>query len=322
MAQVGCAGILVKDTFCGPLQALPEPGELVALETISSRAGGCAANVAIDLRKQDVTVDLVGCLGRDAAGEALVKELRAGQVNCDQLVYTARYPTSETVILLVQGQDRRYLHAFGANSAFTVANIDRDWLAQLNVFYLGGLFAMPGIIVDELLPLLAFCREQKVVTVVDVVLPTSFQGAPEMKKLVPYIDWFLPNNTETALLTGEINPLKALYLFRHWGANGVIITLGEKGAIGVQGEECWRCNAYPWQTVDPSGAGDAFASGLIVGILNGWDFGRSLTYASALGASATRAVGTTDGVLTKLEADRVVAAQPLRVSHEALASPL
>ena len=26
MAQVGCAGILVKDTFCGPLPALPRPG--------------------------------------------------------------------------------------------------------------------------------------------------------------------------------------------------------------------------------------------------------------------------------------------------------
>jgi len=321
MAQVGCAGILVKDTFCGPLQALPNPGDLVALETISSRAGGCAANVAIDLRKQNVTVDLVGCLGRDAAGETLVKELRAAQVNCDQLVYTTKYPTSETVILLVEGQDRRYLHAFGANQALTVADIDREWLSQLDVLYVGGLFAMPGIVVDELLALLAFCREQKVATVVDVVLPTNFRGAAEMKKLLPYIDWFLPNNTETALLTGEINPLKALWLFRHWGASGVVITLGEKGAIGVQGEECWRCNAYPWQTIDPSGAGDAFASGLIVGILNGWDFGRSLMYASALGASATRAVGTTDGVLTKVEADQVVVTQPLQVSHEALASP-
>ena len=67
MAKIGCAGILVKDTFCGPLPALPRPGELVSVDAMRTKVGGCAANVAIDLRKQDLTVDLVGCLGRDAA---------------------------------------------------------------------------------------------------------------------------------------------------------------------------------------------------------------------------------------------------------------
>ncbi len=318
MARIGCAGILVKDMFCGPLQALPRPGELVAVDAIRTKAGGCAANVAIDLRKQNLTVDLVGCLGRDAAGETLVKELQAARVNCDQLAYTTEYPTSETVILLVEGEDRRYLHAFGANQAFTVSHIGRDWLAELDVFYLGGLFAMPGIVTDELLRLLAFCREQKVVTVVDVVLPTNFKRAAEMEKLLPYIDWFLPNNTEAAVLTGQTDPLEAIGVFRNWGAHGLVLTLGERGAVGVLGNECWRCHAYPWQAVDPSGAGDAFASGLIAGIVNGWDFPRSLVYASALGASATRAVGTTDGVLTNVEAEQLINEQPVTVSREHL----
>ncbi|MGA8478863.1 MAG: carbohydrate kinase family protein [Chthoniobacterales bacterium] len=318
MAQVGCAGILVKDTFCGPLKALPRPGELVAIDAIRTKAGGCAANVAIDLRKQNLTVDLVGCLGRDAAGETLVKELRAARVNCDQLVYTTEYPTSETVILLVEGEDRRYLHAFGANQLFTVSHIDRDWLGDLDVFYLGGLFAMPGVVTDELLALLEFCREHTVVTVVDVVLPTGFKRAAEMEKLLPYVDWFLPNDAEAGVLTGQIDPLDAICVFRNWGAHGLVVTLGERGAVGVFENECWRCNAYPWQTVDPSGAGDAFASGLITGIANGWDFPRSLVYASALGASATRAIGTTDGVLTNVQADELITGQPVRVSREHL----
>src|SRR6516225_4988667 len=112
MAQVGCAGILVKDTFCGPVSALPRPGELIAVDAIITRAGGCAANVAIDLRKQSVAVDLVGCIGRDPAGDAVIQQLQAAQVDCKQIIYTTEYPTSETVILLVQGEDRRYLHTF------------------------------------------------------------------------------------------------------------------------------------------------------------------------------------------------------------------
>jgi sugar/nucleoside kinase (ribokinase family) len=316
MVRIGCAGILVKDTFCGPLKALPAPGELVTIDAFKTRAGGCAANVAIDLRKQNQAVELVGCVGQDAAGAYLVNELQAAQVNCDQLVYATEYPTSETVILLVEGEDRRYLHSFGANQAFKVSDINRDWVAALHVFYLGGLCAMPGIVADELLALLAFSREQKVITVVDVVLPTDFKRAGEVERLLPYIDWFLPNDVEAAALTWKADPLEAIRVFRSWGGRDIIVTMGDRGAVAVFGNEFWRCNAYPVQTVDPSGAGDAFASGLITGIANGWAFSRSLQYASVLGASATRMVGTTDGVLTEAQAERILADQPGTVSRE------
>jgi len=319
MKRIGCGGILVKDTFCGPFPALPRPGELVAVDSIKTRAGGCAANVAIDLSKQGLSVDLVGCLGRDASGETLVNALQAASVNCDRLIYTADYPTSETIILLVEGEDRRYIHTFGANQAFSVYHIDGDWLAGLDLFYLGGLFAMPGIQLDELLTLLHFCREQNVVTVVDVVLPAGFVYAPEVQKLLPYIDWFLPNDAEAAVLTGRHDPWEAMQVLRSWGANGLIITLGERGALGVYGDECWHCGAYPGQTVDPSGAGDAFAGGLIAGIAHGWDFPRSLRYASALGASATRAIGTTDGVLSAAEAELLIDEQSVAITAEHLA---
>jgi sugar/nucleoside kinase (ribokinase family) len=321
MKRIGCGGILVKDTFCGPFPALPCPGELVAVDTIKTKAGGCAANVAIDLRKQDLSVDLVGCVGRDATGETLVKALQIAGVNCDRLVHTPSYPTSETIILLVEGEDRRYIHTFGANQEFSVYHIDGDWLAELDLFYLGGLFAMPGIQLDELLTLLQFCREHEVVTVVDVVLPRGFVYAPEVQNLLPHIDWFLPNAGEAAVLTGRSDPWEAMQVLRSWGGNGLVITLGEHGSLGVRGDECWRCGSYPWQTVDPSGAGDAFASGLITGIVNGWEFPRSLMYAGALGSSATRAIGTTDSVLTAAEAMRLIDQQPLLLSAEDLANP-
>jgi sugar/nucleoside kinase (ribokinase family) len=321
MARIGCAGILVKDTFCGPLKALPGPGELVAVDAFKTKPGGCAANVAIDLRKQNQAVELVGCIGQDAAGAYLVKELQAAQVNCDQLVYTTDYPTSETVILLVEGADRRYLHSFGANQAFKVSDINRDWIATLHLFYLGGLFAMPGIVLDDLLDLLAFSRRQKVITVVDVVLPTNFKPARELERLLPHVDWFLPNDAEAAALTGKADPLEEIRVLRSWGGRDIIVTRGDRGAVAVFGSEYWLCNAYRGQTVDPSGAGDAFASGLITGIASGWAFSRILKYASVLGASATRMVGTTDGVLTEAQAEQVIAEQPLTVSREYPAHP-
>jgi fructose-1-phosphate kinase PfkB-like protein len=73
--------------------------------------------------------------------------------------------------------------------------------------------------------------------------------------------------------------------------------------------------------IDPSGAGDAFASGLITGIAKGWAFPQSLQYASLLGASATWMIGTTDGVLTGAQAERTMAEEPVtihKVSEEHL----
>src|SRR5262245_23982218 len=136
MADVGSAGILVADMFCGPLDALPAPGELVALDSIPAEAGGCAANVAIGLSKQGISVDVVGCLGRDAASEVVLKALDNAGVSTGQITYVDEN-TSQTVILLVRGEDRRYLHVFGANKLFSMGQISRDWLRTLKVFYLG-----------------------------------------------------------------------------------------------------------------------------------------------------------------------------------------
>jgi len=315
MAEVGCAGILVADTFCGPLRELPREGQLLAIDAMPSKAGGCAANVAIGLAKQGFAVDVVGCLGRDPASQILLTSFEENGVGCEQVVYTDRYPTSKTVILLVEGQDRRYIHVFGANQALTVGHIRREWLAGLKVFYLGGLFALPGIQTDELLGLLQFCHTQGIVTVVDVVVPQQWAGRDELKPLLPFIDYFLPNDDEARQITGQAEPLDQLRALQSSGAQTVIITQGQAGALAARGREFWRAGAYPVLVVDPSGSGDAFTSGVITGLRRGWGLPQTLRYASALGASATRAIGTTDGVFTADEAEAFVAAHPLEVSR-------
>src|SRR5688572_19693234 len=183
-AQVGCAGLLVEDTFCGPLAALPPEGALSVLENMPVRAGGCAANVAIDLAKQGVSVDVVGCVGKDSAADMLKTTFERHGIGTAG-IRVEQVPTSKTVILLIEGQDRRYLHVTGANHAFTVDHISRDWLASLKVFYLGGLFGLPGIDLRKLKGLLEFCRSQNVLTVVDVIAPENLRGMTSLKPLLP-----------------------------------------------------------------------------------------------------------------------------------------
>jgi sugar/nucleoside kinase (ribokinase family) len=312
-AVVGCAGILVADTFCGPLDALPREGELLAVDGLPVTVGGCAANVAIDLARQGVRADVVGCLGRDAAAQVVISLLEASDVNCGRIVYSDTLPTSQTIVLLVKGQDRRFLHVFGANSALTVAHIDPDWLRTLRVFYLGGLYVMPGIQMDALTELLRFCRAHGVITVVDVIAPQHVRDFSGLKSILPHVDYFIPNEDEAAVITGTDDVHEQIAVLQGWGAGTLVITQGRKGLTAAAGDDRWRAQPFPVEAVDPSGGGDAFAAGLIFGILQGWALPDMLRYASVLGASATLAVGTTTSVFTAEEARHFLSQHPFRI---------
>lgn len=316
MREVGCAGLLVEDTFCGPVTALPPEGALAVLDSMPVQAGGCAANVAIDLAKQGISVDVVGCVGQDAAANVITRIFKVQGVGTSRVICVSGYETSKTVILLVEGQDRRYLHYAGANCAFSIDHISRDWVSQLKVFYLGGLFALPGIDFVQLAALLKYCKECEVTTVVDVVTPQSLHGMSQLESLLPFIDVFVPNDDEAKAFTGLADPHEQLKIFRDTGANTVIITCGEQGSVASRGGKMWSCGTYYMKGVDPSGSGDAFTSGVIRSTLMGWDLPQTLRYASAVGASATRTVGTTQSVFSAAEAEAFIAANRIAVTDE------
>ncbi|MFV1963967.1 MAG: carbohydrate kinase family protein [Pirellulaceae bacterium] len=314
MAEVGCAGILVADTFCGPMRALPGEGQLVATGPFRRCVGGCAANVAIGLAKQGVGVEVIGCIGRDPAAKTVVAGLTEQGVGCDRIVQVGDQSTSETVILIVEGEDRRYVHVFGANAAFTAAHVEPDWAAALKVFYLGGLFAMSGIDPEALAGLLEHCRRHGVMTVVDVVLPSEFCDRDALRRVLRHVDYFLPNDDEARVITGEEDILEQVRGLQAFGAQAVIITRGPAGLLAARGDDVWHAPAYGVQALDPSGSGDAFSSGVVTGLVHGWDMARTLSYASALGASVTQAIGATQGVFESDAACRFIQSNPLPVT--------
>ena len=301
------------DTLCGPMSALPPEGSLQVLEDMPVKAGGCAANVAIDLARQGIAAEVIGCVGCDSAADVLLNTFETHGIGPSRIVRVGRCATSRTVILLVEGQDRRFLHVTGANSVFTVDHLSPEWLSGLKVFYLGGLFALPGIELEGLARVLEFCNEAKVATVVDVVVPQGFRGMAPLKPLLPLIDVFVPNHDEARAFTGATDPFDQLRALESAGANTVIITRGALGAVAARGGRTWTCGAFQMNVVDPSGSGDAFTSGVIRSFLLGWDLPCTLRYASALGASATRAAGTTDAVFSAAEAEAFVSQHPLPV---------
>src|SRR5262245_27275446 len=134
--SVICAGIIVADHVSSPISHLPAAGELVLADQLLLTIGGCAANVAVDLVKLGAAAVVAGCVGDDVFGRVVADMLRERRVDVSRLGVKAGMDTSQTLIVNVRGQDRRFIHTFGANAAFTAADVPLD-APGAKVLYLG-----------------------------------------------------------------------------------------------------------------------------------------------------------------------------------------
>jgi sugar/nucleoside kinase (ribokinase family) len=106
---------------------------------------------------------------------------------------------------------------------------------------------------------------------------------PALLALLPRIDGLLLNDSEAKLLTGEDNLVRAGHAVRHMGPKCVILKKGEHGAMLFTAEGVFVVPAYPSANVlDPTGAGDSFAGG-VMGFLASEDHTASSLAALRLG---------------------------------------
>jgi sugar/nucleoside kinase (ribokinase family) len=314
-SQVLCAGIIVADHVCTPVSHVPGTGEIVMAERMLLTIGGCAANAAVDLVKMGVGATVAGRVGQDAFGRVVADLLREHGVDVSGLKLTAGADTSQTLIINVAGQDRRFIHTFGANAEFRAADIPTDRAARYLALYLGGYLLMPNMDQDELVPVFAEAQKDGVKTLLDVATPGPAEYLSCLKRLLPYVDVFLPNNHEGQMITGESDPLRQADIFRRLGAGTVVITMGGDGAVLVNASGRLRAGVYDVPYVDGTGSGDAFDAGYIYGLLNDMDAEGCLRVASALGASCVRAIGTTPGVFTREQCEEFLRSNELRVDR-------
>jgi sugar/nucleoside kinase (ribokinase family) len=314
-ADVLCAGIVVADLVCTPINHLPAAGELVLADRILLTIGGCAANVAVDLSKMGVQAGVVGRVGGDIFGKVVADMLRAQQVDVSSLKSSHHANTSQTMIVNVTGQDRRFIHTFGANGELVAADIPLAEATACRVLYLGGYLLMEKMLQDELIPVFAAARQAGAKTVLDVVTPGPADYLSRLERLLPHVDVFMPNDHEATLITGTSDPVEQAAIFRGLGAATAVITRGGEGAVLLSDRARLRSACFQVPFVDGSGGGDAFAAGYICGLLQGFDEEECLQWASALGASCVRAVGTTTSVFGRQECEQFLREQRLKIER-------
>ncbi|HEX4129351.1 MAG TPA: sugar kinase [Pirellulales bacterium] len=309
------AGLLVADHLCTPISHLPRAGELVLADRLELTIGGCASNVAIDLARLGVRVAAVGCVGRDSFGEFVIDTLQRSGVDTRSIRQLDDVATSGTLIVNVAGEDRRFIHAIGANGRLAVEHVPIDRLLASRVFYVGGYFVLPGLDPGRLAALFRQARSAGVKTVLDVVMSGPGDHWPQLRELLRETDVFLPNVDEAAIITGHDNPREQALRLHDAGARTVVITCGGEGTVVVGERERLHAPAHKVTFVGGTGAGDAFDAGFIAGLIEGADVRRCLEWGSALGASCVRSISATESVFTRAEALEFMRTHPLRVAE-------
>jgi len=252
---------------------------------IAHRGGGAAANLAVWLARAGAPVQLVGRVGDDPAGRAIGEELRAAGV-AGALQVDPALGTGTCVVLVEPGGERSMLPDAGANAALEPVALP-EGAAHLHVA--GYALLHPGSR-PAALALPAGARAAGVPVSVDPSSAAPLARAPGFLAWAAGAALILPNRAEAAVLAGTDDPeAAARALTAH--ADEVVVKLGPRGALWTDGAEVVRAPATPVDGADTTGAGDAFAAGLLAARLRGEGPEAALSAGCALAAQAVARPG-------------------------------
>jgi ribokinase len=263
---------------------------------VTTLGGGSGANTAAWLAALGVPVIFVGVAGSDEAGAARVAELQTLGVRT-VIRRTAAAPTGTVVVLSGRGK-RTMLCDRGANLLLVPADVDAGLAADQHDgarhLHLSGYTLLDRRSRPAGRHALATAAAAGLTTSVDAASagPLRRVGAAAFRSWVRGTDLILANLDEAAVLVGTGSPVESAARIASWAGHAVV-KCGAAGAVWADaGQTPVSAPAEPASVVDTTGAGDAFAAGLLAS----WLAGGSPAAALAAGAAvAARAVGTVGG---------------------------
>jgi sugar/nucleoside kinase (ribokinase family) len=266
---------------------------------ISTHGGGAAGNVAAWLTRTDARATIVGHVGNDAAGSALVSEFDALGVQHHNLVVENGH--SGVVVVLVDPTGERTMFPDnGANSGLHIGDLPE--LEGFNAVYISGYSPLDPLSLVGIKEMISKIRTAGITIYFDPASVGGMKEVPiaEVKSWLPLMDVILLNEEEACYLSGSTDIEDSLqYLLQH--CETVVIKRGSHGAIGKsRGGESVSVPAIPTSVVDTTGAGDSFAAGFISYFARKKDLTRALMAGAEVASHCVAIVGARPRVGTKI----------------------
>ncbi|PSL55309.1 ribokinase [Saccharothrix carnea] len=252
----------------------PAGGETVLGGDTVVLPGGKGANTAVAAARLGAEVAFVGAVGSDQYGELLRGSLSSSGVRTD-FVRTSSRPTGLAYITVTPDGENAIVVAPGANSDVGVSDVEAVRWDDVSV--------------------LVCSLEVPVPTVAHAVEVAASRGVRPVLNLSPVVevpaetlallDPLIVNEHEAASLAPSFEGLPAL------GPKSAVVTLGSRGAAVVTPSGVVEVDAPVVSVVDTTGAGDAFAGALAVGLSSGWSLEESARFAVRVAALSVTSAG-------------------------------
>jgi ribokinase len=305
-AQVVVVGSLNVDLVIRSAR-IPRPGETILGGEFHTLPGGKGANQAVAAARLGARVSMVGRVGDDAFGQELLNNLSADGIDHTFVLRDGASATGVALIVVDDAGQNTIVVASGANMNLSPADVDAA----------AAVFATADALLLQL--------ESPLETVIHAAALASAQGVPVIlnpaparplpQELLTLVDVLVPNESETALLTGmpvgnQEEAIAASAALRLAGVGTVILTLGERGALLAGATVSRLLPAFDVDPVDTTAAGDAFLAGLAVALAEGKGLAEAVRWGNAVGALATTRFGAQTSLPARQAVEQLLAASP------------
>jgi sugar/nucleoside kinase (ribokinase family) len=274
-------GVVYLDIIFTGLDELPGPGTEVWASGMGSCPGG-TANLAVAAARLGLRTGLGTALNTDAYGD-FCAEILHRQENID-LSASRRIDDghSPVTVSLAYDRDRSMIthgHPLPVNADGLVGELPAARAASVSL-------------AKDRLPWVGRARAEGTLVFADVGWDPSAAWPAEALDMLDDCYAFLPNAVEAMQYTRAGTPEEAARRLAGL-VPVVVVTCGADGALALDSAtgEMVHAPAVPVETLDPTGAGDVFTAGFILGTLRGWPLGRRLAFANLIGALSVQHFG-------------------------------
>lgn len=277
----------------------PRPGETLLGSDFRTFPGGKGANQAVAAARVGGIVSMVGRVGTDDFGSALLANLASNGVNATSVLRDAEAATGVALITVSHDGQNTIIVSPGANGR----------LAPVDIANAAQAFEGAGVLLLQLeIPVPAVIRaveegRRRGITV--ILNPAPAQALDE--SLLRMVDILVPNQHELALLTGESDLETAVTAMQAMGVRTAIVTLGGDGVLIAEGSDRTHLPAHTVEVVDTTAAGDAFVGAFGVALAQGRSLIEAARWGSAAGAIAVTRAGAQPSLPSRSEVEAMLA---------------
>lgn len=289
-----CAGRLYADLVFAGLERLPSLGTEVFSEGLTLHPGGGAANTAATLAALGAEGWLCATLPAAPFGEAVAATLRRLGVDLRLCRPAAPGTPPQVTAALPHAGDRAFVTYKGGPACPQITPSEAVQIGHLHIGELRTLEEQPE--------LLSVARAAGWTVSLDCGWDDALmaQGAA-MATLIAGVDLFLPNNDEwEALLDSGLS--------ENCGPE-VVVKCGADGAMARTDEGWQHAPVSPVTVLDPTGAGDAFVAGYLLGWRRGAPVMERLALGNLCGTQAVQVMGGAGGLHGRLPVPQTATAR-------------